>query len=103
VITLILAMPVIVAVVSFTLSVYVAEYFIIDRAAGVLESIRLSWRYMSRNRLGLASALIMTGIAAFAATFVTCGLASVMVPPYFALLSAAYYLAATGQLELPDK
>ncbi len=73
-------------------------YFIIDRNAGVLESLNLSRQITSGNKLTLFVALLLIGVLYIVVGLLTCGLAVIFaIAPFGALLHAMFYLAMSGQ------
>jgi uncharacterized membrane protein len=69
----------------------------VDRHVGVVDSLRLSMRATDGNKVTLFLLwLLMAGINSIAASL-TCGLSSLVVAPFLALLGSVAYLAMTGQ------
>lgn len=72
--------------------------FIIDRQLGVFDAMRASSTFMSGNMLTVFLMNLVVGIVAMFFIILTCGLGALFVTPYMAILWAAVYLIATGQL-----
>ena len=85
------------------LLVFLAVFFIIDQGNGVLESVWNSIRHMHGNKLTAFAIMLVVGGLTALIVLLTCGLALILVSPYYALLMAVIYLSATGQwrAELP--
>jgi hypothetical protein len=79
------------------LSFYLAPYFIFDRNAGVIDSLKLSYQYMSGNRLTMFLTGLVVGLLGFAVMIFTCCLGSLAVVPFSALVASVAYLKITGQ------
>ena len=94
---IVLGIAMFVAFVWLTLSFYLANFFIIDRHAGALESLQLSWQFMSGNRLPVFGLTFVVGLVGGLLGCCTLGLGSIVVTPFFFLLSAVTYMLATGQ------
>jgi hypothetical protein len=73
-------------------------YFIVDRNAGVWESLSLSRQITNGNKLTLFLALLLIGVLWIVVGMPTCGLAVIFaVAPFGILLHAMFYLAMSGQ------
>lgn len=72
------------------------NYMIIDRNAGVLESLSLSKEFTYGNKLTLFAILLVAGLVGGLINQ-ACGLAVIVVAPFMALLHAVIYLVMTGQ------
>ncbi len=99
----VLAIPAITFAFIYGYGILLAGFFIVDHDNDVLESLRNSIRYMYGNKLtAFCIGLVFFGVMVVLLVF-TCGLALVLVWPYYALLMAVIYLSATGQwrAELP--
>jgi uncharacterized membrane protein len=69
----------------------------VDRQVGVLESLRLSIQATEGNKVTLLLlGLLMWAVNTAAATL-TCGLSTIVVAPFTALMGSVAYLAMTGQ------
>ena len=71
--------------------------FIVDRNAGIVESMQLSDTYMQGNKL---TAFLLGLVLAFAGGMfvcVTCGIGSIFFYPFGGMVGAVIYLMATGQ------
>jgi hypothetical protein len=79
------------------LTLYLAAFFLLDRQAGVFESISFSNRFMSGNRLAIFLAMLVVGVAGSMVVVLTCCIGSIAVVPFGGLLSAVAYLKITGQ------
>ena len=70
---------------------------IIDRRAGIIESLKLSMQATRGNKLTLfLLTILMSGVGTIAMSL-TCGLASFVVQPFISLVQTVAYLAMTGQ------
>ena len=100
-----LFIPAIVFGAIYFYGILIANFFIIDQGNGVLESVRNSIRHMHGNKLTAFAIMLVVGGLAALIVLLTCGLALVLVSPYYALLMAVIYLSATGQwrAELPGR
>ena len=75
-----------------------SNYFIVDRDAGVIDSIKLSFKFMRGNILLVILMMILVFIVGGAASILTCGIGFlVFSSPYLTLLLTTFYLQATGQ------
>ena len=84
------------AVVSFMFCQF--QYLIVDRNAGVVESLSLSRQITSGNKLTLFGGFVLIALLAFVTGLPTCGIGVLFgVGPYAALLMAMFYLAMSGQ------
>ncbi len=91
------------AIVAMALSWYVTlvvsqfRYLIIDRNAGIVESLQISRTMMEGNKLTLFLIQLVSGVIAAVAVMVTCGLGSLVAFPFFAMMEAVIYLAISNQ------
>ncbi|MFO0905454.1 MAG: hypothetical protein U0939_20765 [Pirellulales bacterium] len=81
----------------FGMQFYLGTMFLVDRQAGVVESLRLSKQYMYGNRMTVFLAMIIMGVASLPVICLTCGFGSLMVVPFYAVANALVYFLATGQ------
>lgn len=73
------------------------KYLVIDRNAGIIESLQTLRTLMEGNKLTLLLIQLVSGLIIVAATILTCGLGALVVAPYFAMMDAVIYLTITGQ------
>ena len=91
------------AIVAMTLTWYVTlvvsqfRYLIIDRNAGIVESLQISRAMMEGNKLTLFLIQLVSGMITAVAVIVTCGLGILVVAPYLAMMQAVIYLTITNQ------
>jgi uncharacterized membrane protein len=78
-----------------------STFLIVDRNAGVLESLRLSCRATWGNRLLLLAILLIAWVAGGAISSSTVLLATLVVAPFLRLMRAVIYLSLTGQSPPP--
>lgn len=79
------------------MSFYLSTAFIVDRGAGAIESLKLSWQFMNRNR-GTAFLLsLVVGLAGGLFACCTLGFGAVLLTPFISLMCTVLYLTATGQ------
>ncbi|MBI83248.1 MAG: hypothetical protein CMJ81_08645 [Planctomycetaceae bacterium] len=99
----VLAIPAIMFAFIYGYGILLAGFFIVDQENDVLESLRNSIRYMYGNKLTAFCIKFVVGGLTALILLLTCGLALVFAPSYYALLMAVIYLSATGQwrAELP--
>lgn len=97
VVGVLLGIAAITAFIWVTISFYLANFFIIDRQAGAIESLQLSWRFMAGNRLTVFGLTFVFGLVGGLLACCTLGLGSIVVTPFFFLMSAVSYMLATGQ------
>jgi hypothetical protein len=86
-----------VALIWITLSFYLANFFIIDRDAGGVESLKLSWRFMAGNRMTVFGLTFVFGLVGAVLGCCTLGFGAIVLTPFFHLLAAVTYMLATGQ------
>ena len=72
-------------------------FLIIDRNAGVIDSLTMSKDLMAGNKLMLLAIYTVGGLVGMVLVLITCGLGLFVVGPYLALMSAVIYLTITGQ------
>ncbi|MBN2476988.1 MAG: Com family DNA-binding transcriptional regulator [Pirellulales bacterium] len=72
-------------------------YLILDRNAGVIESLTLSHQITTGNKLTLFLIGLVSGLGGLVVVVFTCGLGLLVVGPFLTLLSPVIYLAMTGQ------
>ena len=85
-----------VAVIILALRLSQYYYLIIDRDAGIMESLRLSLEVTRGNAGNIFVIGFMTGLINLAG-FLACGVGLIFTIPYTALLFPVMYLALTGQ------
>jgi hypothetical protein len=73
------------------------SYLILDRNAGVIESLTMSRDLMVGNKLMLFAIWLVTGVAGGLIVLLTCFLGILLVAPYCAMMTAVIYLLVTGQ------
>ena len=71
-------------------------YLILDRNAGITESLRVSKEITSGNKLMIFAIGLVAGLAGGVLVLLTCCIGILAVAPYMALLGAVMYLAMTG-------
>lgn len=78
------------------------QYMIIDRNAGVVESLSLSKQFTYGNKLMLFAILLVANLVC---GFINqaCGLAAFVTVPFLSLLSAVIYLVMTGQATADER
>ncbi len=72
-------------------------FLIIDRNAGVMDSLGRSRELMVGNKLTLFSIYMVSGLLGILLIICTCGVGALAVGPYLSLLPAVIYLRMTGQ------
>lgn len=72
-------------------------FLMIERDAGILESLSLSRNITDGNKATLFAIYVLGGLGAFALTVVTCGIGMLVAYPYLTLAYAVAYLKMTGQ------
>jgi hypothetical protein len=72
------------------------QYLIVDRNAGVMDSLRLSRMYTAGNRLAIFVILLAVGLINFAGVLACC-VGMIFTAPYGMLALAVAYLSMTGQ------
>jgi hypothetical protein len=73
-------------------------YFVVDRNAGVMESLSLSRQVTSGNKLTLFLAVLLVVLLYIPIALLTCGLGLLFgLAPFAMLLHAMFYLAMSGQ------
>jgi phage FluMu protein Com len=80
-----------------------AQLLVIDRQLGVLEAMSLSAKIMAGNKLLVMGIWIITGVLAYLAVLVTCGLGLFAAAPYLLILKIVIYLSASGQPTIADR
>lgn len=80
------------------LRLFLALPFLLDRDAGVLESLQSSDVFMRGNKLVVFLMFLVASMVGGMAALCTCYLGLMAVYPYMAILVAVVYLGATGQL-----
>jgi hypothetical protein len=70
-------------------------YLIIDRDAGVIDSLMGSWT-LCRNEVGTITLVFFVQLALFIAGLLACGLGLILTLPLMSLLMTVTYLAVTG-------
>jgi phage FluMu protein Com len=70
---------------------------VIDRRAGIVESLRLSMQATQGNKLTLFLLSVLVSAIGGVCTLFTCGLAAVALQPFILLMQSVAYLAMTGQ------
>ncbi len=79
------------------LTVFLYYYFIVDRNLGVVESFRMSSRFMKGNRVSAFAVFLLVGAVGGIGVMCTCYLGLIVYAPYLALVVSMIYLMATGQ------
>jgi uncharacterized membrane protein len=72
-------------------------FLILDRDAGVFESLNRSWGVTAGNRMMLFAVWVVTVVAGMAIAHITGGLGTLVVTPFWGLMHAVIYLVLTGQ------
>jgi phage FluMu protein Com len=86
-----------VAILSFMFMMF--QYVIIDRNAGIMESLSVSMQITSGNKLTMFLIFLVAGLVACVVVICTCILPGMfLVGAYMPLLMAVMYLAMTGQM-----
>ena len=73
------------------------QYLIIDRNAGIIESLSLSRQITAGNKLTMFGVLLVSGLLGGLLVLFTCGLGFVLVGPYLTVLWVVMYLCMSGQ------
>lgn len=79
------------------LSLYLSQFFIIDRNLSIVESMKQSNAYMADNRGPIFLTGVVAGVCSLLAIVFTCCIATLVVVPFMGLMSAVAYLKITGQ------
>lgn len=77
----------------------ISTAFVVDRGAGPIESLKLSWQFMSGNRGMATLVVIVVGLVGGLFSCCTLGFGSVLLTPFLALLATVMYFLVTGQKE----
>ncbi|HUT93142.1 MAG TPA: DUF975 family protein [Thermoguttaceae bacterium] len=88
---------VIVPVIVLSLMFCMFQYLIIDRNAGIIESLSLSRQITAGNKLTMFGVLLVSGLLGGLLVLFTCGLGFVLVGPYITVLWVVMYLCMSGQ------
>jgi len=73
-------------------------YLLLDQNVGITESLSLSWKITSGNRLMLLAIWTVATIVGAVVTLLTCGLGGLfLAAPFYSLMMPVIYLAMTGQ------
>lgn len=72
-------------------------YLIVDRQAGVVESLSLSKDITDGNKMTLFLIQLVVQLVANALLYATCGLGMLAMMPFMGVMNAVIYLAMTGQ------
>lgn len=80
-----------------TLLLLLSSYFIVDRNLDAIQAMGASVRFMRGNKLTVFAIQLVAGICSLLAIVLTCGLGSLLVLPFWLVLTAVMYLTATGQ------
>jgi len=78
------------------LMLFCAPAVYLDGKAGVIESFSVSRTITRGNRLTIFGLVLVNTILAFLATVLTCGLAGILAPAFFSLLTAVIYTRSAG-------
>ncbi len=89
--------------VIFLMMLSQAQLLVIDRQLGVLQAMSLSAKIMAGNKLLVMGIWIITGVLAYLAVLVTCGLGLFAAAPYLLILKIVIYLSASGQPTIADR
>lgn len=81
----------------FLFALSLSTLLILDRDAGVFESLSRSWELTAGNRMMLFAVWVVTVIAGMAISHLTAGLGTFVVTPFWGLMHAVIYLILTGQ------
>jgi len=79
-----------------TIMFFCAPAVYLDGKAGVLDSFSISRTITRGNRWTILGLFLVSAVLSFLAIVVTCGLASLLVGPFFALLSGVIYTKCAG-------
>jgi uncharacterized membrane protein len=85
-----------------TLLLLLTTYLIVDRNLDVIQSVSASMQYMRGNKLTVFLLHLVVGLCALGVVLLTCGIGTLLVMPYFMVLTAMVYLMATGQPIAPS-
>lgn len=77
--------------------------FIVDRNAGVIESLRSSDQFMRGNKWMAFLAFLVASVLAIPLVVCTCYVGFIFVLPYLAVLNTVVYFVATGQPTSADR
>jgi hypothetical protein len=79
------------------LGIFLSTFFIADRGAGAIDSLKLSWDFMNGNR-GVAFLLsLVVGLVGGLFACCTLGFGTIVLTPFICLMWTVIYLLATGQ------
>jgi hypothetical protein len=87
----------IVAATWFILTVFLGNYFIVDRNEGVVAAMHSSAQFMRGNRLSAFAVMLVAGLLSIPVVCITCGVGQIFTAPFFGILGAMIYLMVTGQ------
>ncbi len=87
--------------VIFLMMLSQAQLLVIDRQLGVLEAMSLSAKIMAGNKLLVMGIWIITGVLAYLAVLVTCGLGLFAAAPYLLILKIVIYLPRAASQRSP--
>lgn len=83
----------------FGMRVFLSVFFIVDRNAGIVDSMKQSNEYMTGNSLIAFVVLLLTGIGAMLFTVFTCFIGGLFVLGFIETMQAVIYLKVTGQYQ----
>jgi hypothetical protein len=86
-----------------SLILFLSVYFIVDRDEGVFRSLGSSARYMTGNKLVVFASHLVFCVVGIPFLVVTCSVGTLILMPYYMLLSAMVYVLATGQPTAADR
>lgn len=86
-----------VIMVWFQLSVILATQFIVDRGAGAIDSLKMSWRFMDGNRGTTFLLSLVAGLVGVLFVCCTLSFGMILLSPFFGVLLSVIYVIATGQ------
>lgn len=91
-----------VAGIFYMLRFVLSIFFILDRDAGVIESLRLSYQYMTGNSLTWFVTMLVMGLLCGIVTILTCFIGGLFVVGFMETMQSVIYLKVTGQYQNVD-
>ena len=77
--------------------IYLAMVYIVDRNAGVMESLRSSDQAMQGNKLAVLVTMLLGGVVSLPVMCFTCGVGTILIVSTFSVARCLTYLLITGQ------
>jgi len=84
-------------VITLALRFTLCWFFLVDRSAGVMESLTLSGQYMQGNKLTAFLIFLVVGVLGGIFFLCTCCFGQIFYIPYGGILASMIYLTCTGQ------